>query len=158
MWSPPWIGSRLSGVTDTAAFRRWFGNSVVVNPDGTPKVVYHGTNATFTVFSLEAKRPIGKNIRVLGPGFYFATNPTQAKAYGDRVLPVYLRIERPRLQSPEGLLEPATDDQDGVIAHTFPGTRKGELVLLVKDPNQIKSVDNVGTFDPTNPDILMGVR
>lgn len=39
-------------------FKRWFGDwqngpenaSKVVNADGTPKVVYHGTNKDFTVF------------------------------------------------------------------------------------------------------------
>lgn len=37
--------------TETEAFKRWFGKSKVVNPDGTPKVMYHGTpNGTFTVF------------------------------------------------------------------------------------------------------------
>lgn len=30
--------------TQTAAFRRWFEGSVVTNPDGSPKVLYHATN------------------------------------------------------------------------------------------------------------------
>ena len=29
--------------TETPEFKRWFGKSKVVNPDGTPKVMYHGT-------------------------------------------------------------------------------------------------------------------
>lgn len=33
-------------VTDTSAFRRWFGNSKVVDKHGNPLVVYHGTNET----------------------------------------------------------------------------------------------------------------
>ena len=36
--------------TKTPAFKAWFGNSKVVNSDGTPKVVYHGTDTLFDKF------------------------------------------------------------------------------------------------------------
>ena len=36
--------------TDTPAFKRWFGNSTIVWPDGQPKVMYHGTARDITVF------------------------------------------------------------------------------------------------------------
>ncbi len=35
---------RFSRQTDTAAFRRWFGNSVVDDEAGAPRVMYHGTD------------------------------------------------------------------------------------------------------------------
>jgi hypothetical protein len=35
---------------DTVPFKRWFGNSKIVNPDGTPKVMYHGTARDISVF------------------------------------------------------------------------------------------------------------
>ena len=35
---------------DTVPFKRWFGNSKIVNPDGTPKVMFHGTARDITVF------------------------------------------------------------------------------------------------------------
>jgi hypothetical protein len=35
---------------DTVPFKRWFGSSKIVNPDGTPKVMYHGTARDITVF------------------------------------------------------------------------------------------------------------
>ena len=35
----------------TKEFKKWFGNSKVVNADGTPKVMYHGTpNGNFDTF------------------------------------------------------------------------------------------------------------
>ena len=43
-------------------------SSKVVNTDGTPKVVYHGTNADFWTFSLANR---GKNGEKLGVGYYF---------------------------------------------------------------------------------------
>ena len=37
--------------TETEAFKKWFGNSQIVNDDGTPKIMYHGTpNGTFEEF------------------------------------------------------------------------------------------------------------
>ncbi len=37
--------------TDTPEFKKWFGDSKVVNEDGTPRIVYHGTNGgDFNVF------------------------------------------------------------------------------------------------------------
>ncbi len=36
--------------TSTSEFKEWFGNSKVVNPDGSPMVVYHGTPNDFDSF------------------------------------------------------------------------------------------------------------
>ena len=35
--------SQNKPITETQQFKRWFGNSKVVNEDGTPMIVYHGT-------------------------------------------------------------------------------------------------------------------
>jgi mRNA-degrading endonuclease RelE of RelBE toxin-antitoxin system len=37
-------------VTTTPAFKQWFGKSKITNPDGTPKVMYHGTAQDITKF------------------------------------------------------------------------------------------------------------
>jgi hypothetical protein len=39
-----------SNVTDSPAFRRWFGKSAVVDERGAPRIVYHGTSADFETF------------------------------------------------------------------------------------------------------------
>lgn len=52
---------KLKNVTQSQQFKRWFGDwendpymaSKVVNEDGTPKVVYHGTNSDFYTFDTE---------------------------------------------------------------------------------------------------------
>lgn len=43
----------LAPPTDSKAFSNWFGDSKVVNEDGSPKVVYHGTTGDFNSFSKE---------------------------------------------------------------------------------------------------------
>ena len=45
------VKTKYAGQTNTPQFKRWFGKSKAVNPDGTPKLFYHGTpNGTFNVF------------------------------------------------------------------------------------------------------------
>lgn len=83
-------------VTDTPAFKRWFGNSKVVDADGKPMVVYHGTNSDFYTFDMNR---IGVNGLALGPGFYFAETNELAQGYGDKVMPVYLMAKNPTLSA-----------------------------------------------------------
>lgn len=79
--------------TDTPAFRRWFGNSKVVDADGQPLVVYHGTGGDFDVFSTNGR---GKTYDT---GAFFTSNPLVADTYatGDapNVMPVYLSLQSP---------------------------------------------------------------
>lgn len=94
------VNIKIENVTKTQQFKRWFGNwethpetsSKVVNADGTPKVVYHGTNADFWTFSLANR---GKNGDKLGVGYYFVDNKSSAERYGDRVIEAYLDIKKP---------------------------------------------------------------
>ena len=41
------VTPQILAQTETRQFRRWFGNSKAVNPDGTPKILYHQTGAEF---------------------------------------------------------------------------------------------------------------
>jgi len=83
-----------------AAFWKWFGDSVVRNEDGTPKVVYHGTPREFLAFdpSLIASQTDSGDV---GAGFYFAEDMSWAMAYGKRLISAYLRIENPFVVSKE---------------------------------------------------------
>lgn len=61
---------------DTPEFKAWFGDSKVVNPDGTPREVYHGTTRDFTVF----KRTKGNAGGDFGRGFYLTSSTEDATA------------------------------------------------------------------------------
>lgn len=81
-------------------FRRWFGNSKVVDEYGEPVSVYHGTADDFNAFS---DTKIGKgDPGFLGRGFYFADNPYVAETYSrlrpgpqERVIEAYLSLQNP---------------------------------------------------------------
>lgn len=103
---------------------------------------YHGTpNGVFTVFDQTAVGPSGRNTRLLGEGFYFTSDQKQALNYGDIVVEALLKIQNPRVQESNGMLQGRSDDQDGAIVQGTPGTRQGEFVYVVKNPNQIKSTE-----------------
>jgi len=78
--------------TDTPQFRNWFGKSAVVDANGAPQRLFHGTTGEFDVFSPERANIDGD----LGGGFYF-TNKTDdvAQNYATSSGPdITIRIER----------------------------------------------------------------
>ena len=80
-------------ITNNPDFRKWFGNSKVVDEDGEPLVVYRG--ASFNPL----EQPDGKG--VIKPMSYFSADPGYAKRYGG-VQAYYLRIEHPfDIRNPE---------------------------------------------------------
>ena len=89
------IGKPLAAVRRafTDAFKTWFGDSKIVNEDGTPMVVYHGT--TRDIKELKA----GKEGGALGNGIYLTPDSVFAGEYaketGGNVMPVYASIKNP---------------------------------------------------------------
>lgn len=92
------VNMNISDATQSQQFKRWFGDwqnrpekaSKVVNADGTPKVMYHGSPAQFTVFDKKKAKSSGH----YGRGFYFTDSDTQASVYGNRYA-VYLNVKQP---------------------------------------------------------------
>ena len=89
--------------TDSPEFRKWFGESKVVDADGNPLAVYHGTGTDFTAFSHESAYS-GEGASQTGSGFYFTDNHESASRYAElaaakgqpgMVMPVYLSIKNP---------------------------------------------------------------
>lgn len=71
------------------AFYKWFGDSKVVDEQGRPLVVYHGTNAQFDTF--KGTKVLNSS---LGVGFNFAVNKDIAEGFG-KIMPVYLNVRNP---------------------------------------------------------------
>jgi|688.fasta_scaffold871285_1 hypothetical protein len=67
-------------------FFKWFGNSKMINEDGSPIIFYHGTDKIFNVFK---KSKYGSN----GPGVYLTPYREFAEMSGNIIMPVYVKIE-----------------------------------------------------------------
>lgn len=62
-------------------FKKWFGTSKVTNDDGSPKVVFHGTNQDIHTF--DASRH-GENTRAASSiAFFFTEDPEEAAEYAE---------------------------------------------------------------------------
>jgi hypothetical protein len=160
---------------DTPAFKRWFGNSKVVDDKGNPLVVYHGTDKAIHVFDPR----VGINAPVPN-SVYFSDDPNIASwvaknrgwswDVGGKVIAAYLRIENPLVIDAEGahaihladrVASLLRRDHDGVIiknVREFFGD-EWTTTFAVFSPTQIKSATgNRGTFDPSDPDIRHNPR
>ena len=177
----------------TAAFKNWFGDwehdpenaSKVVDENGEPRVVYHGTYGDFTVFD-KARIGSATDYGIWGRGFYF-TN-MENTPYGNKKLALFLNFRNPFIfndyKSAEEIGDYLNiwdgnfheDDRFGIFRPYATGAAQiadsaqerghdGLIAVLGKwteyiafEPNQIKSAtDNRGTFDPKNPDITFSV-
>lgn len=72
--------SEASSDAREANFRRWFGNSVVKDSNGTPLKVYHGTNQPLTSFSKQ-RRGLSTNASSAKKAYFFTDSSEVAAAY-----------------------------------------------------------------------------
>ena len=153
-------------------FRKWFGDSKVVDEQGKPLVMYHGTGTEqeFNKFDGQATG---------GVGFYFTSEAEEASWYAQnsgmisdskfRIVPTYLRVNNPATAeqwskggyggggNPRRAARIALMEQgyDGVV---FRDDNGRVFRVIAFEPNQIKSTTgNTGEFDPSNPDIRFAV-
>jgi len=153
----------------TPQFKEWFRNSKIVDRQGNPLVVYHGTKtANFDEFDPATWE---QGIERYGDmGFHFTYDPDHAEDYtfndeleqppGSAIKPVYLSIQNPKHimqhpslfnKSPEFLKALEAEGYDGVIVGE---EAVGSYEMVVFESSQIKSaISNKGTFDSSSPNI-----
>lgn len=160
-------------VTDTQAFKRWFGDSKVVDAEGRPLVVYHGT-----------QRDWGDSTTFQGHVQFFSESAGYADAWanikitqadgsepfaqGKTIMPVYVSVRNPANLDAMPEIDAQFDlYKKGVVKNlikagydgafwTEPGPPGGASFRnwATFDPEQIKSaIGNSGQFDPANSDI-----
>lgn len=66
--------------TDTPEFKRWFGDSKVVDGNGDPIVVYHGSGSKFTTFDKEMSGSF-TGAESAKKGFFFTSSNTLAESF-----------------------------------------------------------------------------
>ena len=182
------VNMKFENETESQQFKRWFGDwkknpnraSKVVNADGTPKVVYHGSAEEFFAFDKQ-RRGIDTGARSARNAFFFTDSESVATGYAElayqgsgKVYQTYLDIKNPLVYDFQGnefrettyndLIHKAkSQGNDGVIflnTYDASNTAHDEMctVYAVFEPEQIKSAtENIGTFDRNNPDIRYSI-
>jgi len=143
--------------TESAAFKAWFGDSKITDGAGAPQVVYHGTDKKFEAFD--------KSKSNYGGAFYFTSDAEYARSAGvsrEAPLAVYLSIKNPyrgdsSFLTAERVAKLQAQGYDGIIG-TVSGVKgtDGKTVTeyVAFEPNQAKSVENQGTWSPTDSRLL----
>ncbi|MBQ9804450.1 MAG: hypothetical protein IJW35_06375 [Lentisphaeria bacterium] len=83
-------GLNVKSQTETLQFKRWFADSKVVDQNGEPLVVYHGSSAVFYAFD-----PKKIKSGAFGKGIYLSPSKANARAYGSNVMALYAKIAKP---------------------------------------------------------------
>jgi len=113
---------------DTPEFKRWFGDSKVVNADGTPRVVYHGTTKDFDVPKVSYKREEYAKF-----GFHVGTEEAAntrlvqtegLEAQGANIMPIYVRAENPLRMDENRLGRWGIDD---IMSAVMEKAERGEI-------------------------------
>lgn len=81
-----------NNITNSSNFVKWFGNSKIVDKEGKPLIVYHGSNNKFSTFNYDN---LGTTGRLEGVGFYFTDDKDTANRYGNYLFECYLSIQKP---------------------------------------------------------------
>lgn len=170
-------GSKFS-LKDSEAFKKWFGDSKVVDKNGDPLVVYHATDSEFNVFDRSKLgdftsgntdwRPAVRSAQI---GFWFSDHDLSATVFTDpdKTKAVYLSIQKPyrtKLDSLWNALEHTRPEtyvkrlqERGYDGLRVQDSEFGGVSYVAFEPTQIKSAtNNSGAFDPANPDIRFSLK
>ena len=131
--------------------------SKIVDPDGNPLQVYHGTESDFTVFEPKKTRS-----RMDIQGMFFSPWEIDAAGYGSKVGSYFLNIKNP---APEHVAmrvlnrykndkEAGSKARDALVRMGYDGVDMQGSEFIAFSSNQVKSAtDNIGTFDTFNHDV-----
>lgn len=153
--------------TLTESFKNWFKDSVAVNEDGTPQVLYHGTRQNFESFNQKSQSSSSNRVRgaiFLSPSPEFASGFAQVEdGAGGQIYPVYASLQNPArqdLKTAQQIFDVAVDTSvEGspksldeffdMIGDDTPSRRTGILMnnILTLKP---EFVDTQGFGDPTS--------
>lgn len=177
---------------DTPEFKEWFEDSKVVDKEGKPQVVYHGSPDARFLKGDDAQFK-GRNARYgMEPheddgAFWFASSKSTANSYADDrrafdyqnaeagVEAFYVSLQNPLIVEANGKMwrdaqqrgktsdvidEAREKGHDGVIIKNVRDDYNNDYknnptdTFVAFKPEQIKSVNNRGTFDANDPRIL----
>lgn len=160
----------------TKAFKEWFGDwennpeeaSKVVDENGEPLVVYHGTNSQWTTYNPNLFGS-ATDEGYYGKGLYLSSVKGKAMQYGN-IMELFVNMRNPFIVGIDNTLDMDESTRRGEIANMFnrenapdelkqydgvlySGTEGKFEEIVVPTANQVKSAtNNVGTYSRTNDD------
>lgn len=146
-------------IVRTPAFKNWFGDwesdpanaSKVVDENGEPMVLYHGTNSPEGVFERgfdkENKNLTSRKIRDRNNWFWFSNNKEVASTYGTKVLDVFVSskdmLSKPNTNLDQLYREAVKSNKDGLVMRDVADTLSDTRYIVFD--NQRHYVDDKGS-------------
>ena len=160
-------GDRNAAITAKAkvyseAFKNWFGDwlsddktnvSKVVDENGEPRILWHGTNYSFNDFQFDVPGVETHKVHQ-GKGFFFTDTKEKAYVYGSNIMPVFLNLKNPgytSVRDTDKVNNTANEDSilnsneyDSAIFERIDkeGGLEPTIQWVAKEPDQIKYIDN----------------
>lgn len=149
----------------TPNFKAWFGDwennpdeaSKVVDDNGEPLVVYHGSESQFDEFDTTKARA---NMDI--QGMFFSPIQEEANDYGENVRAFFLNIKNPAdydtgydaLNNHKGKNLAGEKARNDLMENGYDGVNNDGEEYIAFNPNQIKSAtENTGAFSPDTNNI-----
>ena len=136
--------------TESEAFKKWFGDSKVVDENGEPLIVYHGTSANFDTFD-NSKLGFSTDAKSAKQGIFFTSAKNVAEGYAkfatqeapvDRLLKKSQELERQgKFIAAEKIEEEAAILEEKLLNSTFSGFTK-DVYLSIKNPIIFNAKEN----------------
>jgi|LULO01.1.fsa_nt_gb GNAT superfamily N-acetyltransferase len=154
--------------TKSPEFKKWFKGSKVVDENGKPLVVYHGTK-TEGGFEEFTSKLSPRNQK--GNQFYFSDNAMIANRYAKNpygfdgsIFPVYLSFQNPLIIDAKGdfwsssslsdQIKKSKKEHDSVIIKNVKDSGGIQNQYIAFEPTQIKSIFNKGEFSQESKSIM----
>lgn len=158
--------------TNSDSFNTWFMGSKIVDDEGNPQVVYHGTESEpFDTFDASKTT---HNVSKFG--FWFSDDKEFCEMFGGNVISAFVSVKKPYVITQDrwntirgkhaknvGWFETWRNEliskgYDGmIVTESFDKVGSYQIrnakIIAVFYPTQIKSLTNNGGFDPGNPNI-----
>jgi len=151
---------------ESPEFKAWFGDSKVVDADGKPLVVYHGTSADVGGSFAFDPAKIGQQGSAEGYGFYFTTDRSTAEGYqsngGGSLVDAFISMKKPMPLNQKGfkradiekiinhlieaeLERDGTDDYRDTFISNYVDTYSMSRAQAVREVAQIVQADPLAT-------------
>ena len=92
--NPDYVDMSYAEITELQQFKRWFGASKIVDETGAPKVLYHQTNADFTIFDTHHEGA-GSRDQDTPFGIFMKESNANIGLRGEKQMALYAKIENP---------------------------------------------------------------
>ena len=158
-------------ITDNPNFKKWFGNSKVIDKNGNPLVMYHGSYYDFNEFDKNKRGQSGT--LAAKKAFWFTSSLNHATNFSggsdNLVKAVYLKLDNPIVYDAKDIpgwntqwLHTVRNEKvqtairkgkNGVIFKNMHDLGGPFTIVAVFEPNQIKSINNNGEFNPNSDNI-----